>query len=74
MKLHRSQMTSAERARARQEAKVNAGTPNLQGTISFFHQAIADDCRQPETQFNAGMELNEGSFHHWGSDLDDVLK
>ena len=45
MKLHRSQMTSAERARARQEAKVNAG-----------------------------MELNEGSFHHWGSDLDDVLK
>ena len=62
------------RARTSEAGSQGQRTPNLQGTISFFHQAIADDCRQPETQFNAGMELNEGSFHHWGSDLDDVLK
>ena len=78
-RLHRSQTTASERARAKQERRANAGTPNLDGRVSYFHQMRADDCPTSEevkssVQWNRGAESNEGTTHRWGPNLNDVLK
>ena len=77
MTLHRSQMTSIERARAKQERRTNAGTPTLQGGVSHFLQLrgnapTADEVAN-SVQWNRGAEANTGTTHHWGPDLLDVL-
>jgi hypothetical protein len=75
MKLHRSQMTSAERARAKQER--DHGTPTLDNRVSYFHQMRDDKCPTSEEVKSSvqwgSAETNDGTFHRWGPDLLSVL-
>jgi len=62
----------------REERRANAGMPNLQGSVSYFHQTIADDCPTSDAvkssvQWNTGVETNAGTTHRWGPNLSDVL-
>jgi hypothetical protein len=73
--MHRSQMTSSERARAKQER--DHGTPTLDGRVSYFLQlrgnAPTDEEVKSSVQWNTGVEGNEGMMHRWGPDLLSVL-
>jgi hypothetical protein len=76
-RLHRVHQSQYVKAMLREERRANAGTPNLQGSVSYFHQTIADDCPTSEEVKSSVQwgkaESNDGTFHRWGPDLLSVL-
>jgi hypothetical protein len=75
--MHRSQLTASERARLKQERAANAGTRNLDGSVSYFHQMRDDKCPTSEEVKSAVQwgraETNDGTRHTWGPDVATIL-
>jgi hypothetical protein len=78
-KLHRSQQTSFERARAREQRAADAGRSNLQGGTSHFLQWRGDSTPTEEemksaVQWNRGVEQIPHTVVRIGPRFDELLK
>jgi hypothetical protein len=63
-KLHRAQMNSAERQRAREARRDDGGVVGKDGVVSYFHQWRGDVETPSAVQMQRGIDDEDSTFHH----------